>query len=109
MIQQKIPGMNADEKTRFEKMESSVEQIENDVMEIKAALLGNKLSGEKGLVGRITVLSTSHDVLEAQVKILIEEKIKNAIYVRLINWLLIVIGSGVIGGIITLFFNLLNK
>ena len=31
--------MNIDEKTRFEKMEKSVESIQTDVAEIKAALL----------------------------------------------------------------------
>jgi len=101
--------MSPEEKIKFEKMENTVEKIQTDVMEIKAALLGNSMSGDKGLVGRIEVLNVSHDLLECQVKTLIEEKIKNALYIRLINWLLAVIGMGVIGGVITLFFNLLNK
>jgi hypothetical protein len=101
--------MTPEEKIKFEKMENTVEKIQTDVMEIKAALLGNSMSGDKGLVGRIEVLNLSHEVLEGQVKTLIEEKIKNALYIRLINWLLIVIGTAVIGGIVTLFFNLLNK
>ena len=101
--------MTPEEKTKFEKMENTVEKIQTDVMEIKSALLGNSMSGDKGLVGRIEVLNVSHENLECQVKTLIEEKIKNALYIRLINWLLVVIGTAVIGGVITLFFNLLNK
>lgn len=101
--------MSPEDRKNFEKMENTVDKIQNDVTEIKSALLGNQLSGDKGLVGRIEVLNLSHEILEGQVKTLIEEKIKNAIYIRLINWLLAVIGMGVIGSVITLFFNLLSK
>lgn len=101
--------MSPEDRKNFEKMENTVDKIQNDVTEIKSALLGNQLSGDKGLVGRIEVLNLSHEVLESQVKTLIEEKIKNAIYIRLINWLLAVIGMGIIGSVITLFFNLLSK
>lgn len=101
--------MTPEEKTKFEKMENTVEKIQTDVTEIKAALLGNTMSGDKGLVGRLEGQNISIEILESQMKTLIEEKIKNAIYIRLINWLLAVIGMGVIGGVITLFFNLLNK
>jgi len=96
--------MNLDEKTRFEKMEKSVELIQADVTEIKSALLGNHLSGDKGLTGRIDVLATKQDVQEAQMKLLIEDKIKNAIYIKLINWLLVVIGSGIITAVIAIVF-----
>lgn len=96
--------MNLDEKTRFEKMEKSVELIQADVTEIKSALLGNHLSGDKGLTGRIDVLATKQDIQEAQMKLLIEDKIKNAIYIKLINWLLVVIGSGIITAVIAIVF-----
>jgi hypothetical protein len=101
--------MSPEEQIKFNKMENTVEKIQTDVMEIKSALLGNALSGDKGLVGRIDAQGTSLTLLEAQVKSLIEEKIKNAIYIRLINWLLIVIGTGLIGGVIALFFNLIKQ
>lgn len=100
--------MSPEEKIKFEKMENTVEKIQTDVTEIKAALLGNNMSGDKGLVGRNEVLNVSIAILESQVKTLIEEKIKNALYIRLINWLLVVIGTAVIGGVVTLFFNLLE-
>jgi len=96
--------MNIDEKTRFEKMEKSVESILSDVSEIKSALLGNHLSGEKGITGRIDVFSAKQDIQEAQIKMLIEDKIKNAIYIKLINWLLVVIGSGIITAVIAIIF-----
>ena len=101
--------MNIDEKTRFEKMEKSVESIQTDVAEIKAALLGNPLSGEKGIAGRLDHFDLEQNKQALQINTLIEEKIKNAIYIKLINWLLIVIGGGVITGIIALVFNVLKK
>jgi len=101
--------MNIDEKTRFEKMEKSVELIQADVTEIKAALLGNPLSGEKGIAGRLDTFGTEQEKQAVQINTLIEEKIKNAIYIKLINWLLVVIGTGVIGGIIALVFSFLKQ
>ena len=49
--------MTAQEIERFKIMENSVEQIQIDVAEIKSALLGNPLSGDKGLTGRISILT----------------------------------------------------
>jgi hypothetical protein len=97
--------MTPEEKTKFEKMEQSVEKIHSDVTEIKSALLGNPLSGEKGLTGRIDFLTAKVELQETQIKILIEEKTKNTVYVKLINWLLTVIGVGIIG----LLFNYLKS
>lgn len=97
--------MTEPEKQRFDKMETNVEKIQTDVMEIKSALLGNPLSGEKGLTGRIDFLTVKMELQEGQIKALIEEKTKNGVYIKLINWLLAVIGVGVIGTI----FNFLKR
>jgi hypothetical protein len=97
--------MNVEDKLKFIKMETSMEKIQSDVSEIKLALLGNPLSGEKGLAGRIDFLTEKVDLQEIQIKILIEEKTRNSVYVMLIKWLLTVIGVGVIG----LIFNYFNN
>jgi hypothetical protein len=73
--------------------------------EIKLALLGNPLSGEKGLAGRVDFLNEKVELQENQIKLLIEEKTRNSVYVMLIKWLLTVIGVGVIG----LIFNYFNN
>jgi len=101
--------MNIDEKTRFDKMEKSVDSILSDVAEIKSAILGNPMSGDKGIRGRIDGIEIEQESQAALIKTLIEEKIKNAIYIKLINWLLIVIGSSIITGIVALIFNILKK
>lgn len=97
--------MTAQELERFKLMEASVEKIQTDVAEIKSALLGNPLSGDKGLTGRINVLTAKMEILEARVLTLQEEKTKNSVYVKLINWLLAVVGVALISWI----FSLLKK
>jgi chromosome segregation ATPase len=88
--------MTAEEKTKFESMEHSVSQIEKDVAEIKSALLGNALSGEKGLTGRITVLDAKIELLEKQITNLSEERVKNTVYIKIINWLVGTVIAGTI-------------
>jgi len=94
--------MTAEEKTRFEKMENSVEQIGLDVAEIKSALLGNKLSGEKGLTGQIETLKKKIDDVETELKDLRETRTENNTYVLIIKFLL----AAVVLGVINYFFNM---
>ena len=80
-------------------------QIEKDIAEIKTALLGNLLSGDKGLVGRIEILTAKQEILEDRIEALIEEKIRNTVYIKIITWLASIIGAGFVGMI----FNILQK
>ena len=85
------------EKQKFDKMESTVEQIQSDVKEIKTALLGNILSGEKGLTGRLDSIDLRQNSIETEMKSLSMERVKNTVYVNIIRWLLAVIGVGIVG------------
>lgn len=96
--------MNTDEKDRFIKMEQSVEEIKTDISVIKTALVGNTLSNNKGLVGDITVLKAEIEILKSEIKTLTEEKIKNKEFIKLITWLITIIGAGIIGVVIKLIF-----
>lgn len=96
--------MNTDEKERFIKMEQSVEEIKTDISVIKTALVGNALSNNKGLVGDITILKAEIDILKSEIKTLTEEKIKHREFIRLITWLITIIGAGIIGVGIRFFF-----
>jgi len=97
--------MTIEEKAKFEKMESSVDAIQRDVSTIKSALLGNDLSGDKGLVGQITALKAEHEILKAELKSISEDRVKNTVYVKIITWLLAVVGVGIVG----LIFNYFKK
>lgn len=95
--------MTVEEKLRFDKMENNVEQIQSDVKEIKTALLGNSLSGEKGLTGRLNAIDLRQESIESELKTLRDERVKNTVYVKIITWLLAVIGIGTIGLIFNYF------
>lgn len=89
--------MSPEEKIRFDKMENSVEQISQDVAEIKSALLGNKLSGEKGLNGQIESLKNKVENLEVELRDLRETRVENKTYILLIKFFMTAIALGVIG------------
>lgn len=89
--------MTAEEKTRFDSMEKSVTQIENDIAEIKSALLGNKISGEKGFRGQIDTLKAEVDILKSEIKTLREQRAENGVYVLIIKGLLMLLSGAVIG------------
>lgn len=89
--------MAPEEKLRLGKVEFITEKIQKDVEIIKGALLGNQLSGDKGLKGRIDVLTAKQEILEGQLKEISEERVKNSVYIKIINRLLLVIGTGVVG------------
>lgn len=90
---------------RLEKVERISQHIQEDVQIIKGALLGNEMSGDKGLKGRIDVLTAKQEILEGQIKGLSEERAKNAVYVKIINRLLMIIATGIAG----IAFNLITK
>ncbi|MBQ0907487.1 hypothetical protein KBJ98_02095 [Flavobacterium sp. F-328] len=73
-------------------------QIEKDIAEIKTALLGSSLSGDKGLTGRIKDL-------ENRLKILELEKSQNHNLNKVIIWLASIIVVGLLG----LIFNYFKK
>jgi len=98
-----MEAMTVEEKTKFEKMESSVDKIQQDVDLIKNALLGNVLSGDKGLIGQITTLRAETDFLKSELKSLTEDRVKNTVYVKIISWLLAVIGVGIVSLIFSYF------
>jgi len=88
--------MNVEEKRAFEKMENTVEQIQQDVNEIKMALLGNPMSNDKGFKGQIEKLYSEIETMKTEIKILREERVENKVYVLIIKGLLGIFGAGLI-------------
>ena len=56
--------MTADEKEKFTKMEQSVEEIKYDIAQIKSALIGNEMSGDRGIIGQVTLQKAEMDYLK---------------------------------------------
>ena len=98
--------MTADEKEKFTKMEQSVEEIRYDIAQIKSALLGNEMSGDRGIIGQVTLQKAEMDYLKKDLEDVKKEAIKNGV---IINQLKYVAGASVIvviGIAVKLIFNI---
>lgn len=82
---------------RLVAMEESFKGMKEDITEIKSALIGNGLSGDKGMVGKV-------EKLEKQVLQLTEDRIKNTVYIKQLTFVLSTVAITVIGIIITNYF-----
>lgn len=82
-------------------------QIEKDLSEIKIALLGSPLSGDTGLVGRVHRFEekvrnldkkVDDRIKEADIRIEILEKsnVRNAVSMKIITWVAMGIGAGIL-------------
>ena len=97
--------MTEDEKEKFTKMEQSVEEIKYDIAQIKSALLGNEMSGDRGIIGQVTLQKAEMDYLKKDLEDVKKEAIKNGV---IINQLKYVAGASVIvviGIAVKLIFN----
>ena len=97
--------MTADEKEKFTKMEQSVEDIKTDIAQIKSALMGNEMSGDRGIIGQVTLQKAEMDYLKKDLEDVKKEAIKNGV---IINQLKYVAGASVIvviGIAVKLIFN----
>ena len=104
--------MTEPEKKKLDKMEDSVEKItvsindlKLDMLEIKSALLGNNMSGDKGLKGRLNDIDIRQKAIEDEIKTLKDERITTNLYTKAIAGLLAAIGIG----ILNLIFNFFGK
>lgn len=80
-------------------------QIEKDIAEIKTALLGNALSGDEGLVGKIRKIETRQDLQDNRIEALVKSKIKNDVY----SGIIIFVAGLLVTGFVGLLFNYFNK
>ena len=102
--------MTEPEKQKLDKMEDSVEKItvsindlKSDMLEIKSALLGNAISGDTGFKGRLYDIDVRQKSIEMEMKDLRDERVRNSVYIKIITWLLAVIGVGIVGLIFSYF------
>lgn len=96
--------MTEDENKRLTKMEQSVEEIKTDISEIKSALIGNPLSGERGLVGKVVTLQAEIDFLKNDLKVLQDDRTRNAVYIKQLSFVTGGLVTALIGGLIKIMF-----
>ena len=96
--------MTADEKEKFTKMEQSVEEIKSDISEIKSALIGNTLSGDRGLIGQVNLLKKELEYVRKDLNIVQKENVRITLIMKQLGFVTGVLLTGFITAIIKLIF-----
>ena len=96
--------MNVDEKQRFEKMEQSVEEIKSDISEIKSALIGNTLSGDRGLIGQVNLLKNELEYVRKDLNVVQKENVRITLIMKQLGFVTGVLVTGFLGAVIKLIF-----
>ncbi len=96
--------MTADEKEKFTKMEQSMEEIKSDISEIKSALIGNTLSGDRGLIGQVTLLKNDLECVRKDLNVVQKENVRITLIMKQLGFVTGVLVTGFLGAIIKLIF-----
>ena len=96
--------MTADEKEKFTKMEQSMEEIKSDISEIKSALIGNTLSGDRGLIGQVNLLKNELEYVRKDLNVVQKENIRITLIMKQLGFVTGVLLTGFITAIIKLIF-----
>ena len=96
--------MTADEKEKFTKMEQSVEEIKSDISEIKSALIGNTLSGDRGLIGQVNLLKKELEYVRKDLNIVQKENVRITLIMKQLGFVTGALVTGFIATIIKLIF-----
>jgi hypothetical protein len=97
--------MTAEEKEKFTKMEQSVEEIKSDVAQIKSALIGNEISGDRGIIGQVTLLKAEIEYLKKDLDVVQKEAVRNGVIINQLKYVAGTAVAGVIALIIKLIFS----
>ncbi len=96
--------MTADEKEKFTKMEQSMEEIKSDISEIKSALMGNPLSGDRGLIGQVNLLKNELEYVRKDLNVVQKENVRITLIMKQLGFVTGVLLTGFITAIIKLIF-----
>ena len=96
--------MTADEKEKFTKMEQSVEEIKYDIAQIKSALLGNEMSGDRGIIGQVTLLKNDLEYVRKDLNVVQKENVRITLIMKQLGFVTGVLVTGFLGAIIKLIF-----
>ena len=96
--------MTPDEKEKFTKMEQSVEEIKYDIAQIKSALLGNEMSGDRGIIGQVTLLKNDLEYVRKDLNTVQKENVRITLIMKQLGFVTGVLLTGFITAIIKLIF-----
>ena len=96
--------MTAEEQKKLVKMEQSVEEIKSDISEIKSALIGNSLSGDRGLIGQVSLLKQELEFVRKDLDVVEKENVRITLIMKQLGFVTGVLVTGFITAIIKLIF-----
>ena len=96
--------MTADEKEKFTKMEQSVEEIKYDIAQIKSALLGNEMSGDRGIIGQVNLLKQELEFVRKDLDVVQKENVRITLIMKQLGFVTGVLVTGFLGAVIKLIF-----
>ena len=96
--------MTPEEQKKLVKMEQSVEEIKSDISEIKSALIGNPLSGDRGLIGQVNLLKNELEYVRKDLNVVQKENIRITLIMKQLGFVTGVLVTGFITAIIKLIF-----
>lgn len=96
--------MTADEKEKFTKMEQSVEEIKYDIAQIKSALIGNEMSGDRGLIGQVNLLKNELEYVRKDLNVVQKENVRITLIMKQLGFVTGVLVTGFLGAVIKLIF-----
>ena len=96
--------MTEEEQKKLVKMEQSVEEIKTDISEIKSALIGNPLSGDRGLIGQVNLLKQELEYVRKDLDVVQKENVRITLIMKQLGFVTGVLVTGFLGAIIKLIF-----
>ncbi len=96
--------MTAEEQKKLVKMEQSMEEIKSDISEIKSALIGNPLSGDRGLIGQVNLLKNELEYVRKDLNVVQKENVRIALIMKQLGFVTGVLVTGFLGAVIKLIF-----
>jgi len=73
-----------------------MQQIRDDVKEIKLAIMGNPMTKDDGIVGKIREVVYDLDQQKIEIEKLKEDRIINTVYMKMILWFAGIAGASVV-------------
>lgn len=92
--------MTKEEQDRLFKMEQSVEDIRTDISQIKSALIGNEMSGDRGIIGQIDLFKAELDYFKKDLEEVQKEAIENRVIIKQLKWVTGIAVAGLVGIVI---------
>lgn len=79
-------------------LKKDMQQISDDVKEIKLAITGNPMTKDDGMVGELREVKYDLEDQKKEIDALKEDRIRNTVYMQLILWF-----SGIAGGAVIIY------